>query len=40
MLLSPVGVPAQDAPHEVERLERDLVAAIARGDLATYITRE
>ena len=33
-LLSPVGAPAQDAPREVERRERDLVAAIGRGDLA------
>jgi ketosteroid isomerase-like protein len=35
-LLSRVAAPAQDAPREVERLERDLVAAIGRGDLATY----
>jgi ketosteroid isomerase-like protein len=28
--------PARDAGREVERLERDLVAAIGRGDLATY----
>jgi ketosteroid isomerase-like protein len=27
---------ARDASREVERLERDLVAAIGRGDLATY----
>jgi ketosteroid isomerase-like protein len=36
MLLSPVGAPARDAAREVERLERDLVAAIGRGDLAAY----
>ena len=35
-LLSPAPIPAQDAPREVERLERDLVAAIGRVDLATY----
>ena len=28
--------PAQDAAREVEKLERDLVAAIGRGDLVTY----
>jgi ketosteroid isomerase-like protein len=28
--------PAPDAAREVEQLERDLVAAIGRGDLATY----
>jgi ketosteroid isomerase-like protein len=35
-LLAPASIPAQDAPREVEQLERDLVAAIGRGDLATY----
>ncbi len=36
LLLPAVASPAQDAAREVERLERDLVAAIGRGDLATY----
>lgn len=36
LLASPVPIPAQQAAREVERLERDLVAAIGRGDLATY----
>ena len=37
-LVSPVpAAPAQpDAAREVERLEHELVAAIAKGDLATY----
>jgi ketosteroid isomerase-like protein len=35
-LVSPVPAPAQEAARQVERLERDLVAAIGRGDLATY----
>ena len=36
LLLPSRPAPAQDAAREVERLERDLVAAIGRGDLATY----
>jgi ketosteroid isomerase-like protein len=36
VLLSATAAPAQDASREVEQLERDLVAAIGRGDLATY----
>jgi ketosteroid isomerase-like protein len=35
-LALPVPTPAADAAREVEQLERDLVAAIGRGDLATY----
>lgn len=36
-LVSPVPTPAQpDAAREVERLEQELVGAIAKGDLATY----
>jgi ketosteroid isomerase-like protein len=35
-LVSAVPAHAQDAAREVETLERDLVAAIGRGDLATY----
>jgi ketosteroid isomerase-like protein len=36
-LASPVPASAQpDAAREVERLEQELVGAIARGDLATY----
>jgi ketosteroid isomerase-like protein len=35
-LLSALRAPAQDAARSVEQLERDLVAAIGRGDLATY----
>ena len=35
-LVSPVPAPPQEAARQVERLERDLVAAIGRGDLATY----
>lgn len=35
-LLSPAPTPARGAAREVERLERDLVAAIGRGDLTTY----
>jgi len=35
-LFSPVPAPAQEAARQVERLERDLVAAIGQGDLATY----
>ena len=35
-LLSSAPIPAQDAAREVERLERELVGAIGRGDLATY----
>ncbi len=36
LLLPSRPAPAQDAAREVEKLERDLVAAIGRGDLATY----
>ena len=36
VLLWPAVARARDATHEVEQLERDLVAAIGRGDLATY----
>ncbi len=36
LLVSPALSPAQDAAREVEQLERELVAAIGRGDLATY----
>lgn len=36
-LVSPVPTPARpDAAREVERLEQELVGAIAKGDLATY----
>lgn len=36
-LVSPVPTPAQpDAAREVERLEQELVGAIANGDLGTY----
>ena len=35
-LLSAINSPAQDTARSVEQLERDLVAAIGRGDLATY----
>ena len=35
-LAVPVPAPAADTAREVEQLERDLVAAIGRGDLATY----
>jgi ketosteroid isomerase-like protein len=36
-LVAPASAAAQlDAAREVERLERELVAAIAKGDLATY----
>lgn len=35
-LASPVPAHAQETAREVERLERDLVATIGRGDLATY----
>ena len=35
-LVSAVPAHAQDPAREVEKLERDLVAAIGRGDLATY----
>jgi ketosteroid isomerase-like protein len=35
-LLSAAAAPAQDTARSVEQLERDLVAAIGRGDLATY----
>jgi ketosteroid isomerase-like protein len=35
-LVSAVPAHPQDAAREVEKLERDLVAAIGRGDLATY----
>ena len=36
VVLSPPPVPATIVAREVEQLERDLVAAIGRGDLATY----
>src|SRR6476659_10295774 len=36
LLLPARPAPAQDAAREVEKLERDLVAAIGRGDLVTY----
>jgi ketosteroid isomerase-like protein len=36
VLLSATSAPAQDTARPVEQLERDLVAAIGRGDLATY----
>ena len=35
-LLSAAAAPAQDTARSVEQIERDLVAAIGRGDLATY----
>ena len=35
-LLSAAAAPAQDTGRSVEQIERDLVAAIGRGDLATY----
>jgi ketosteroid isomerase-like protein len=35
-LFFPASAPAQEAAAEVERLERELVTAIGRGDLATY----
>ena len=35
-LLAPRPASAQDTARQVEKLERDLVAAIGRGDLATY----
>ena len=36
LLILLLASPAADAVREVEQLERDLVAAIGRGDLATY----
>jgi ketosteroid isomerase-like protein len=36
LLILLLASPASDAVREVEQLERDLVAAIGRGDLATY----
>ena len=36
LLLPAVPARAQDPAREVEQLERDLVGAIGRGDLATY----
>jgi ketosteroid isomerase-like protein len=36
LVLSPPPAPATSTAREVEQLERDLVAAIGRGDLATY----
>jgi ketosteroid isomerase-like protein len=36
LLLAPSPSPAQDTARSVEQIERDLVAAIGRGDLATY----
>jgi ketosteroid isomerase-like protein len=35
-LLSPLFALAQEAGRQVEQLERDLIAAIGRGDLTTY----
>jgi ketosteroid isomerase-like protein len=35
-ILCPPPAPAQEPARGVERLERELVAAIGRGDLATY----
>jgi ketosteroid isomerase-like protein len=36
LLILLLASPAADAVREVEQLEKDLVAAIGRGDLATY----
>jgi ketosteroid isomerase-like protein len=35
-IFAPAVAPAQETARQVEQLERDLVAAIGRGDLATY----
>jgi ketosteroid isomerase-like protein len=35
-ILAPLRAAAQEPSRQVEQLERDLVAAISRGDLATY----